>query len=159
MTYVNLHRYGSDTCENLVLTCIDFRFCKHVIETLSYTGYRDIDLLTMPGGSNAVLNETSRETVFRALDIVIPAHKVKRMIIVDHTDCLAYGGKAAHPTPDEEQTFHANVLRQARDIVQSKYPSLEIVLMYADWEKLTKVEDEGKREESFGFELTPSPSP
>ena len=140
LSYANLHRDRSHECENLVLVCIDFRFHKEITDLLRYAGYREFDLLGLPGGSKAVTDEATRGVVFKALDIVIPAHKCKRVIVVDHIDCRAYGGSEAFTSPAEEEVAHAEDLRAASEIIREKYGSLEVITCYADWSGVKVIE-------------------
>ncbi|MBI2841785.1 MAG: hypothetical protein HYX78_00125 [Armatimonadetes bacterium] len=141
-SYVNLFRNREALCENIVLTCVDFRFRKKAGELLPFAGYRDFDLLALPGASKAVLDEERRPVVFDALDICLRLHKVVRLIIIDHMDCGAYGGSAAFQNADEEVVFHTDRLREAGKIIRDRYPFLQVVPMYMGWDKLVSIDTE-----------------
>ena len=140
LSYANLFRYGAGKCENLVLMCIDFRFQVQAGELLRYAGYRDYDLVCLPGASKAISDASSRQTVFHAIEVALEAQKVKRLIIVDHADCRAYGGSEAFSSPEEEEAFHAEALGEAEKIVRSRHGSLEVIRAYMDWAALELLE-------------------
>jgi len=131
LSYIGINPGIADTCDNLALMCIDFRMHGKICDALTYGGYRDFDLIALPGGSKALVDEDSRPTVFAAIEQAIAVHKVKRLIIADHVDCKAHGGSERFTNSDEETTMHEQALRQAAEIVKSRFPELEVVLVYA----------------------------
>jgi hypothetical protein len=121
---------------------MDFRFHKQLDQLLDelYSeegGFGDFDSPGPAGGaSKAIVDESSRPVVFAAIDIACDKHQIKRVLIVDHIDCGAYGGSSRFQNEDEEAKFHLGELRKAREILGEKYPDLAITLLYQDWEKL-----------------------
>jgi carbonic anhydrase len=99
-------------------------------------GYNDFDLICLRGGSKAVIDESSRGAIFESIDAAIRLHGVKRVIIVDHIDCGAYGGSNIFANCSEEESFHLTRLNEATSIIRAVYPSLEVVSVYLDWEAL-----------------------
>ena len=134
--YLNMSRYVGRECESIVLTCIDFRFRKEVGDLLSRAGFRDFDLVALPGASKAVIEESSRGVLFHAVEASLALHHPRRIIVVDHIDCGAYGGSAAFAGPEDEEAFHAARLDEAREIIRGEFPLLEVVAAYMDWDKL-----------------------
>ncbi len=118
---------------------MDFRFHKQISDLISYAGYRDFDLMALPGASKSVVGETSRQTVMDALRLVIEAHGVKRVIIVDHVDCRAYGGSEAFTSAEAEEQAHHDALEQAAALIQESFPQLEVVRVYADWDRVKQL--------------------
>lgn len=139
LNYLNFLRDTSNDCANLVLACVDFRFRKPLHELFSHSILGEFDLMAMPGASKAIIDESSRESVFRSIDIIIEIHGTRRIIIVDHIDCGAYGGSASFGSPDEEESFHVERLCEAVGIMSKKYPSIEVLPMYIDWSQLKSV--------------------
>lgn len=113
--------------------CVDFRFRKGISDLLPYAGFREFDLISLPGASKALVNEDSRPFVLRALRLVIDVHKVKRVIIVDHEDCAACGGSAAFGDGAEEEAFHADSLRKAAALLRNEFAGIDVVTFYAEW--------------------------
>lgn len=137
--YVNPYRNKGVECENLALVCMDFRFRKKINELLSQAGYRDFDILVVPGASKAIIDDSHRQIVLNALKIAVSLHGIRRLIMVDHIDCGTYGGSSRFPGQVEEMAFHTERLHEAYQIIKSQYPMLEIVLMYIDWDKLQEI--------------------
>ena len=139
LSYVNCRKTTAQVCDNLVLMCMDFRFHKQISDLISCAGYRDFDIIALPGASKAVLSDVSRDVVLGAVKLVIGAHGVKRVIIVDHVDCRAYGGSEAFTDSSTEERTHQEALQQAAAILKDSFPDLEVVLVYADWDKLKQI--------------------
>lgn len=140
LSYIGINPGVADTCDNLALMCIDFRMHRKVCDALTYGGYRDFDLLALPGGSQALIDEDSRPTVLAAIEKAIALHKTKRLIIANHVDCGAYGGSGRFADPNEETAMHEDALRQAAEIAKSRFPELEVVLVYAGRDRVVVVE-------------------
>lgn len=92
------------------------------------------------GGSKSLIDEPARSIVLQALDLAVSLHGVKRLVIVDHVDCGAWGGSERFDDADAERHFHAERLREAREIVAEAQPDLEIVLFYQDLDGISPVE-------------------
>ena len=107
---------------------------------MPYAGFREFDLISFPGASQALLDEDSRETVLRAVRLAIDLHKVSRVIIVDHEDCGACGGSAAFPGSDEEEGFHADSLRNAAEILRREFDGITVVTFYTGWWQMKLIE-------------------
>lgn len=130
-------------CDNLVIRCMDFRFHARLAELLAqHFGVErfECDSLAGCGGSKAIIDEQWRAVIFQALDLAVPLHRVRRVIIVDHVDCGAYGGSGKFGDRRDEAQFHAERLREAREIVHRSYPQLEVALFYQDRDGITPVE-------------------
>ncbi len=140
LSYVNFAEEPSHECENLVLMCMDFRFHEKLAQVIGHSGYRQFDLLALPGGSKSVVDESSRGVMLAAIEIGVSAHKVKRVIIVDHVDCRAYGGSEAFESPEAEELRHTEALLEASGIVRERFPELEVVLVYAAWDRVKSVD-------------------
>lgn len=102
-------------------------------------GIAYFDRLGVGGASKAILDEITRPTVIGAVSIAMEKHQVKRLIIIDHIDCGAYGGSGQHQSPEIEEKFHRGKLYLAKEILQKEFPSLEIITLYQDWAKLKSI--------------------
>lgn len=136
LSYANLHRCGARNCENLVLMCMDFRFHRQIADLLSSAGYGSFDVLALPGASKAVADEGTCGAFLAALDTAITLHGIKRVMIIDHVDCGAYGGSSSFGSFEEEEEFHMEALRQAGEVIRDTHPSVEVVGAYMDWSSL-----------------------
>lgn len=140
--YLNKFKGKGHHCDNLVINCMDFRFHEalesHLEEFFQYKVFT-YDSTGSVGGSFSVIDEETRETVFEAIDIAVEKHEIERIIIVDHIDCGGYGGSGRHTDEDMEREFHSAKLREAYKIVKESFPSLDIVLLYQDWETIEEI--------------------
>lgn len=106
-------------CEAIVVTCIDFRF-QRLFERWLHENFdsRYYDRVAYAGG---VLNW---DIVFPMIEFAQKAHRVKRVILVNHEDCRAYGDAG---TPER----HVHDLREARKRVLQAFPDVTVELYYA----------------------------
>lgn len=119
------------SCEAVVLCCIDFRFWR---ETLEYAekelGLECFDFPSLPGGAKAI-NEDNK-LALGCISVPCDLHHVKKIVIVNHQDCGAYGGSSKFNGDDAaEQKFHEAELRKAKEKIAAKYGDKEIILVYA----------------------------
>ena len=140
LSYIGLSSEGALHCDNLVLMCMDFRFHKRLSEALAFEGYRDYDLLAVPGASKAVRYSVTREVILDSVKVAVAAHDIKLLIIVDHVDCKTYGGSEAFATPEDEMEMHRGTLREASEIVKTRFPDLKTLTLYAAWDRLVVLE-------------------
>jgi carbonic anhydrase len=135
-----MHDCKDTDCDTLVLTCVDFRFCRKAIELVSWAGCRDLDLLTFPGAAKAVVEENTRDAILQAIETIKRVHNTKRIILIDHVDCAACGGSAGFGSVTEEKAYHVDRLREAAAVLSEKHPSIEIIPAYMDWDQLQPLE-------------------
>ncbi len=84
----------------------------------------------MTGGAKAI-NEDN-ELAMDCVSVTCGLHHVKKIVIVNHQDCGAYGGSVKFNGDDEaEQKFHAEELRKAKEKIAAKYGGKEVILVYA----------------------------
>lgn len=143
IVYKNDFKDKGHSCSTLVIRCMDFRFHKSLEDNMGEILGGDSCSFDSPGvgggGSKSIIDENSRKVVYGALDIAIEKHGVNRVVIVDHIDCGAYGGSGQFEDEEEEENFHLEKLKEAKDILQSDYKDLEIVLVYQDWDSIKTV--------------------
>lgn len=121
-------------CEAVVLTCIDFRFWQETIEFVEKElKLVSFDFPSLPGSAKAI-NECAGENdlAFSCVSVPIDLHHAKKVVIVNHQDCGAYGGSKKFAGDSEaEQKFHEEELRKAKEKILKKYSDKEIILVYA----------------------------
>lgn len=122
---------GVHTCDAIVITCMDFRFWESVVMYIKKDlGIESFDFPNLPGASKA-FNDASEEGMpFDCVNIACNLHKVKKIIIVDHADCGAYGGSGKFSSSQEEQAFHEEALRKSKSRIKKKHPNKEVILLY-----------------------------
>lgn len=58
-------------------------------------------------------------------------HGVSEMILMNHLDCGAYGGRSAFASDDEERKTHIADLKRAGAILRETYPDVAVRLVIA----------------------------
>lgn len=151
--YQNQHH-----AQALAFFCMDFRFKD---ATLAYLKHElqlvDLDVAVLAGASkNLIYSQKSKvgqafmfdsgaskvgqtsmpdfpnfETAIKQIELSIKLHHIKKIILIDHADCGAYGGAAAFETSQKEREAHVVNLRKAKEILVQKFSNKEIILFYA----------------------------
>ena len=122
-------------CTSLVLHCIDFRFGKALKNYLDDKGYAgDSDLVVVAGAVKNIVDPkepTDAEFVLRQIDISKRLHEIKQVVLVNHTDCGAYGGRSAFNSKEDELNRHVGDLKKAAAMIHQKYPDVVVKLALA----------------------------
>jgi len=127
-------------CEALVITCIDFRFWEATLtgfakesEENEGLGIKHLDPKTVPGVCKGVAqgDEKATSEIRRVIDIALEKHHIKRVVIVHHSSCGAYG---INDKKAEFETQCANLKKGAK-ILASSYPALSFSAFFAQGEE------------------------
>lgn len=120
-------------CEAVVLCCIDFRFWKETVNFIeNKLGIKSFDFPSLPGSAKAINESQEGDIVSQCIGVPVELHHVKKIIIINHEDCGAYGGsKKFAGNTDAEQEFHISELQKAKEKLVGKYSDKEIFLVYA----------------------------
>ncbi len=121
-------------CEGFVLSCMDFRYHKQVSEILKKEGLVSFDLKCDAGGVKYLVSTEKpavREWILSNMEISKNLHHIKKIILINHFDCGAYGGNAAFDSEESQLDFHKQQLTDAKVIVASKFPDLEVTSYFA----------------------------
>lgn len=125
---------GVHACEAVVLTCIDFRFWRESLEFVeNELGLKSFDFPSLPGSAKAI-NECALDDDLAMACIGVPCdlHHVKKVVIIHHQDCGAYGGSGKFDgDAAAEKAFHTEEMQKAKAKISAKYPEVEVVLVYA----------------------------
>jgi carbonic anhydrase len=132
------------TCEAAVITCIDFRFWQKLVAYLADRGLTQYDLVSMAGGAKNVLDENTRDTIFRMLGICTEKHCIKKVVLVNHIDCGAYGGSGAFANKDEEVKKLISDMNEAEKLILEKYPELIIEKLLMDFDEVKVIKLDAK---------------
>src|SRR3989344_5207370 len=105
-------------CKYFIAHCIDFRLQKDIIEYLKKNGWLgNCDIVSIAGGVKDI------DYALSQLDISARLHNSQEAVLINHTDCGAYGGSKVFSSFEEEYKFHAGELKKAREIILAKHPS------------------------------------
>lgn len=112
--------------------CMDFRFGQKMKEFMEQNNLMgDADLVSIAGSAKNIVNPETQAFALKQIEISKTLHEMKRVHLVNHTDCGAYGGKKAFADDKTEYDKLTGDLKEARDIVKAKWPDLEVVLWLA----------------------------
>jgi len=120
-------------CEAVILSCIDFRFWKEIVEFVeNELGIKSFDFPSLPGAAKAINESLDGDISQQCISVPIELHHAQKIVIINHEDCGAYGGSEKFGGDrDEEQKFHETELQKAKEKLKAKYPDKEIILAYA----------------------------
>lgn len=105
-------------CEALAVHCIDYRLQKHLNGWLAKNpGNGNYDRVSLAGG---VLDIYS---VLKHIELAVRLHKIRKVILINHEDCLAYGSAGTL------ERHHADLLEAERRI-QALYSNLKVEKYY-----------------------------
>lgn len=117
----------------IVLHCIDFRFVDATREFLHKQGYkRDHDDCSIAGAVKNIVDPHAASDVefaFRQIAIAHKLHSINDVILINHTDCGAYGGHVAFASFDEERKRHAHDLRRAKEMIEERFKDEKLTVI------------------------------
>lgn len=123
-------------CDALVIHCIDFRFHEAIRDFLqNELGLASYDLLTIPGAAKhftAIGSAVRREGLLEDIGISVRLHAPKEIILINHSDCGAYGGATVFTSVEEERKNHESALKEAAEALRQNFSGITIKLYYAD---------------------------
>jgi carbonic anhydrase len=123
------------TCEALVLTCMDFRFHTGIRKFLTQElGLENsYDQVSLAGSAKDLVRTPGHvpfESLLKQMELSSKLHEIKKVILINHQNCGAYGPSLESGTSHEFET-HAGDLRSARSLIQSRFPGLKVLLFFA----------------------------
>lgn len=105
---------NNHTCDALVVTCIDFRFQDYINDWISKNiPPKNHDRVAFAGGVKNL------ETILGQIEISKRLHDIKKVVLINHENCGAYGETG---TPEK----HAEDLRNAATKIAEVDPNLEV---------------------------------
>src|ERR1017187_7598250 len=126
-------------CDAAILWCFDNRFELGFRKFLKRIGVVNSDPIKIAGGAKCLASpelETEREFVLEQIRKSMRLHGTRRVILMVHSDCGAYGGlaegfggdaAAERPHPQEE-------LRRGADNLARAIPGVEVSAYFVDFE-------------------------
>mgnify|MGYP003392368896 CR=1 FL=1 len=121
-------------CGVLVVSCLDFRFrgpdqqfAHQALDTMHF------DHVMFPGGAKSFATASNaRYQLEEAIKKVgIGLHKIKRILVMTHWDCGAYGGSKSFASPEAEEAAYLADLQAARTRLAEAFPGIEILVAYS----------------------------
>lgn len=113
-------------CKYFIAHCIDFRLQKPLKDYLEKNGLLgNCDIVSIAGGVK------NTDFLLEQLDISVSLHNVQEAVLINHSDCGAYGGSGKFSSFEAERAFHAEELKKAGVLIAAKYPLLAVKIMLA----------------------------
>lgn len=107
------------TCSAIIVTCIDFRFQSQLEAwAREHVGERNYDRVALAGGIKNL------DVILTQIDVSNRLHQIKKVVLINHEDCGAYGAAGT-----EEK--HREDLTTAAQKVKADYPHLSVETYYA----------------------------
>ncbi len=135
--------YTADAC---VVWCFDDRFYKLLKAFGKQEGFTHIDLVKIAGGAKALASAESvspdRDFVLNQIKTSVRLHGTKRVVLMLHRDCGAYGGSKSFADAEAEKTELIKQLHQAQDFVKKDLPGVDglaVNVHLADFDGLYKI--------------------
>jgi carbonic anhydrase len=106
-------------CEVIVVACIDFRF-QHALDRwlAAQIKHGSYDRVGLAGGVK------NWEVVWQQIELAKRLHNIRRVILINHEDCGAYGAEGTREK-------HESDLRAARQAILRQLPAVEVELYFA----------------------------
>ncbi|HEY4903012.1 MAG TPA: carbonic anhydrase [Candidatus Sulfotelmatobacter sp.] len=132
-------------CDAAILWCFDNRFDMGFRKFLKRIGVVNSDPIKVAGGAKSLSspeNESDRGFVLEQIRISIRLHGTKKVILMVHSDCGAYGGLDGGFRGDAkaEATHHEKELRRAAAVLLEAIPGLEVRGYFVDFEGIWDAE-------------------
>jgi carbonic anhydrase len=132
-------------CDAAVVSCFDSRFQLGLAKYVKRLGISNPDPIKIAGGAKCLASpehETHREFVLDQIRKSIRLHGTKRVILMLHSDCGAYGGLADGFGGDErlEARHHGEELQRAAECLRKALPGIDVQGYFVDFEGIWEVE-------------------
>jgi carbonic anhydrase len=102
----------------IVVHCIDFRFQRYLDPWLQERfGHGNYDRVSLAGGVFDFY------TILKQVEISNRLHKIKKVILVNHENCGAYG-------PEGNYERHKSDLEEAERKIEALFPNLDVETYY-----------------------------
>lgn len=104
--------------EAIIITCIDFRLQEAINQWIAQNfAPKTFDRVALAGGVQNL------DTILSQIDIAVRLHHIKKVVLINHEDCGAYGQES---TPEK----HAEDLQNAKSKILSEFPELSVETYY-----------------------------
>jgi carbonic anhydrase len=111
---------------------MDFRLNPSIQKYLEANNLvNNTDIISLAGGVKNI-NDTENGCAQQQIDLSVKLHGINTLMLMNHTDCGAYGGSAKFASKEEEKVFHIEELNKARTKLTQIYPDLKIILLLGD---------------------------
>jgi hypothetical protein len=132
-------------CDAAVVWCFDNRFETGFRKFLQRAGVTYWDAIKIAGGTKCLASpaaESERQFVTDQIRISMRLHQTRRVILMLHSDCGAYGGLEAFGNDARaEAEHHQAELRKAADYLRQEIPDLQVDPYFVNFEGVWALEE------------------
>jgi hypothetical protein len=125
-------------CDAAILWCFDNRFELGFRKFLKRIGVMNSDPIKIAGGAKSLASpecESEREFVLEQIRKSMRLHGTRRVILMVHSDCGAYGGLAGfRGDAAAEAAHHEGELQRAAANLKAAIPGIEVQGYFVDFE-------------------------
>jgi carbonic anhydrase-like protein len=125
-------------CDAAIVWCFDNRFELGFRKFLKRVGVLFSDPIKIAGGAKCLASpehDGDREFVLDQIRNSMRLHGTRRVILMLHSDCGAYGGLAAFgDDPQAEARHHGEELHRAAVVVSKAIPEIQVDGYFVDFE-------------------------
>lgn len=119
---------------------MDFRLRDELMRWIDESGLfvGGFDVISLAGASKSLAdgNDQIRDFFLQQVSVSTDLHHAERIVVFHHSDCGAYAKDYSFASPEKEREQQIADMKKTREILQSRYPAVEVVLAYG------KLEDE-----------------
>jgi carbonic anhydrase len=134
-------------CDAAILWCFDSRFELGFRKFLKRIGVKNSDPIKIAGGAKSLTSPeqaADREFVLDQIRMSMQLHGTRRVILMVHSDCGAYGGLAGAFAGDAtaEAAHHLAELQLATNNLLKAIPGIDVQAYFVDFEGIWDAEVE-----------------
>lgn len=111
---------------------MDFRLGPAIRDFLNEKNlYGDIDIISAAGAAKDIAQLDSGY-IEGQLGLSKKLHSINTVILMNHTDCGGYGGRAAFDSKEAEREAHLSDMQAAKTKVLASYPDINVLIALAN---------------------------
>lgn len=126
-----------------VLCCFDHRISGTVQKFLKREGILTRDMIVVAGGAKTLAsprNDFERDFILEQVRMAERLHKVRRVLLMSHSDCATYGGLAAFKGDRRvEMEHHSKELLRAAALISENFPAISVERYFVSFEGVWEV--------------------
>ncbi|HVM77271.1 MAG TPA: carbonic anhydrase [Candidatus Paceibacterota bacterium] len=122
--------------EAVIITCFDNRIYKVRKAFVKQLGFKHPDVVEVAGGIKAITqgSDAERKFIFEQIRISIALHHARKIVLMPHRDCGAYGGSKNFITQEAEYAFQSEEMEKAAGLLKKEFPGMPVESYLLDFD-------------------------